>query len=328
MSKKISIILPAYNSLEYLPQAVKSILAQDYTNFELIVVNDGSKDGTNNYLRGVRDSRLKIIDNESNIGITKSLNKAIENATGDYIARMDADDIALPSRLRLQLSFLESNDYDVVSSTAQTLNKFPRRIFGMPLNDQELKLCLFFFNPIVHPLVFGKTSIFKRFPYVKEYEWAEDYFLWTKMAMNNVRIGVDSTPLLLYRLHSGQVSVSKQETQIALTDAVARNYYNLKSKEVGGDANLREENNSVARLRFALSNLVLSEAISARVKGRILRHIHAAEINCWLEYRQVASVYKSFGADFHMQDGVVAMASVLGGRFKSTLPSRIAKRLI
>jgi glycosyltransferase involved in cell wall biosynthesis len=328
MSKKISVILPAFNALAYLPQAVSSILAQSHKNLELLVIDDGSTDGTGAYLRSLRDPRLVPVTNERNIGITESLNKAVEIASGEYIARMDADDIAMPHRLERQVAFLEAHGYDLVSARAHTLNKFPRRTFGIALNDQEVTLCLLFFNPVVHPLVLGKREVFRQFRYVKDFEWAEDYYLWTRMALGGVRIGVDAERLLQYRLHSGQVSVSKQQKQIALTGAVRKNYFRLKLEKAGIDPEQPSKMKPLEKFRFALSTLVSSSHVSPEIRGHILRSIVAAEVDSYGEYRAMGSIYSSLDARFGLRDGVVGLASVLDNCLNSTVPSRIAKRII
>lgn len=328
MTKKVSVILPAYNSVAYLPQAVESILAQSYPNFELLVVNDGSSDQTAEYLRSVKDDRLMVVTNETNIGITASLNKAVDLACGEYIARMDADDIAMPYRLQRQVAFLEANGYDLVSATAHTMNKFPRRTFGCALNDQEVALCLFFFNPIVHPLVLGKTSVFKEHRYVKDFEWAEDYYLWTRLVLAGLRLGVDAEPLLLYRLHAGQVSVSKQQKQIALTNAVRDNFLKLSAAAARKAEELHDEMDTVAKFHFALSSLVSGGEISRAVKGRILRHVMAGEIKSWREYRNMSGIYRGIGARYAVSDSIFGLASVMDKQFNGTIALRLAKRFI
>jgi glycosyltransferase involved in cell wall biosynthesis len=304
------------------------MLAQSYSNFEVLVVNDGSSDRTAEYLRSIKDDRLVIVTNEKNIGITASLNKAVDLASGEYIARMDADDIALPHRLQRQVEFLEANCYDLVSATAHTMNKFPRRTFGAALNDQETALSLYFFNPVVHPLVLGKAEVFKEHRYVKDFEWAEDYYLWTRLVLAGLRIGVDAESLLLYRLHSGQVSVSKQEKQMALTNAVRDNFLKLSAAAVGKAGDLHDEMNAVGRFHFALFNLVRTGEISSTVKGKILRHVMATEINSWREYRNMSGIYRGMNARFGLSDGVIGLASVLDKHFNSTIALRAAKRFI
>ena len=108
----VSILMPVYNSEKYLREAIKSILNQTFTNFELIIINDGSTDNSLKIIKSFKDNRIKIIKNKGNLGLIKTLNKGIDLAQGKYIARMDADDIAMPKRLEKQIAFFNENpDY-------------------------------------------------------------------------------------------------------------------------------------------------------------------------------------------------------------------------
>ncbi len=114
---KVSVVMSVYNGGRYVQQAVRSILGQTLSDFEFIIVNDGSSDNTLDILLSFDDPRIVIINNEENIGITKSLNRGIFRASGDYIARQDADDFSLPNRLELQAAFLDGNpEFGLVGS--------------------------------------------------------------------------------------------------------------------------------------------------------------------------------------------------------------------
>ena len=114
--KMISVILPAYNAEKFLREAIDSILGQTYKNFELIVLNDGSTDRTEDIILAYDDPRIRYVKNEKNLKLIKTLNKGIDLAKGEYIARMDADDISLPRRFEIEVNYLqEHSDIDVVS---------------------------------------------------------------------------------------------------------------------------------------------------------------------------------------------------------------------
>ncbi len=104
---KISVVLPVYNSEKYIAEAVQSILDQTFTDFELLIINDASTDGTLQILESFKDDRLKIINNPTNLKVVKSLNKGLELAQGEFIARMDADDIAYPQRFEKQIAYFK-----------------------------------------------------------------------------------------------------------------------------------------------------------------------------------------------------------------------------
>ena len=114
----ISVIMPNYNtSVEYLSLAVDSILSQTYENFEFIIIDDCSTDESVDYLASITDPRVRVIRNDVNRGITASLNVALDNARGDYIARMDSDDVSLPERFEKQIAFMEANPDVIVCGT-------------------------------------------------------------------------------------------------------------------------------------------------------------------------------------------------------------------
>lgn len=104
---KISVVMPAYNAEKYIGKSIDSILNQTYGDFEFIIINDGSKDSTKEIILSYSDNRIVYLENEINSGIVVTLNKGLEYATGEYIARMDADDIAVAERLEKQIEFME-----------------------------------------------------------------------------------------------------------------------------------------------------------------------------------------------------------------------------
>jgi glycosyltransferase involved in cell wall biosynthesis len=149
---KISVLMSVYNGEKYLKEAVDSILNQTFSDFEFIVINDHSTDSTSEILFSYKDSRLKIIENDENIGITKSLNKGLRLVSGKYTARMDADDISFNNRLEKQLQYLEDNpDVGVLGTMAISNGKYLKYKINLPSKDYLIKWQLFFSNPIIHP---------------------------------------------------------------------------------------------------------------------------------------------------------------------------------
>ena len=108
-SLKVSVLMSVYNGDRYLREAIDSILNQTLDNFEFIIIDDGSTDASNQIIKSYRDPRLKMVKNKENIGLTKSLNIGIGLCCGEYIARMDADDISLPKRLEIQYKFMDDH---------------------------------------------------------------------------------------------------------------------------------------------------------------------------------------------------------------------------
>jgi glycosyltransferase involved in cell wall biosynthesis len=121
---KVSVVMSVYNGEKYLCEAIDSILNQTFENFEFLIVNDGSTDRTLEILQSYRDPRIKVINNERNIGLTASLNKGLKIAKGEYVARMDADDVSFPHRLEQQKAFLDRNPrVAMVGSWAEVIDE-------------------------------------------------------------------------------------------------------------------------------------------------------------------------------------------------------------
>lgn len=204
---KVSVIIPCYNAAEYLSEALDSIINQTHKNLEIICVDDGSIDNTSVLLSDYANKydNVKVVANVSNLKLIKTLNKAVSLASGDYIARMDADDVALPDRIELQLKFMLDNDLDVCGSQVYLMNSQGkvRGIYSIGLtNISVLNLYTIFGSFLVHPSVIGKARIFKNNRY-KDDETTlivEDYELWCRLIRNGYKLGVIPVPLLKYRL--------------------------------------------------------------------------------------------------------------------------------
>lgn len=208
----ISIILPVYNSEKYIYAAVQSMLDQTFTDFELIVINDASTDGTLDILRNFNDPRIRLINNETNLKVVKCLNRGIDLAKGEFIARMDADDISYPQRLEKQLAYLQSHpDIDLCATWV--------KVFGAddfihyPYEDHELiKTELLFLNIIRHP-----TIMFRRKPFIENkvyynelYINCEDYGLWVEL-IDRLKFATLQEVLLEYRIHEKNTSIPQSK---------------------------------------------------------------------------------------------------------------------
>ncbi|MER2493229.1 glycosyltransferase family 2 protein [Catenovulum sediminis] len=240
----VSVVLPVYNGERFLSEAIESILRQSYPNFELIVINDGSIDGTGSILSkylGV-DSRVKVIEQE-NKGIVSALNEGISRSKGEYIARMDADDIAYSNRLEEQVNFLERNsDYVLVGSFYKILGT--DKLVTVPCGDLDCRALLLFTSCLAHPTaMFRRSTIAKhKLCYDKNLQYVEDYDLWVRIARFG-KIGNVPKALLAYRLHGNQITQTKK-------DLIADRYLNvvLQSMEGNGFGHLYEKYHNFYRL--------------------------------------------------------------------------------
>lgn len=210
----ISVVMGVYNGGKYLREAVDSILNQTYKNFEFIIIDDASTDDTNAILHSFNDSRIKVIKNESNLGLTKSLNKGLQLATGKYIARMDADDICDLRRFERQVKFLEDNSHIDLCGTWKSLINDPGEISQYPVSHDEIRLALLSHNPFAHPSVMWRKDAFDKlgFKYNEEYITSQDYELWSRVVYKIKGANIPEN-LLFYREHELQVTNSKQKHQ-------------------------------------------------------------------------------------------------------------------
>jgi glycosyltransferase involved in cell wall biosynthesis len=214
----ISVVMAVYNtSPVVLTQAIRSIQEQIVQNWELVIVNDGSDSQVTSLLKEFqkKDARIRIIDNQQNKGLTVSLNIGMKECRAAYIARMDADDIALPHRFAQQLSFLQSNNYDLVSANATFIDdknhelSYQRKNFPSgPVTKKEL----FHGNYLIHSTFFGTREVFNQ-GYDETFRYAQDYEFLLRLLSKQFKVGYDPQILLLYRRGEKTLSQSKHREQ-------------------------------------------------------------------------------------------------------------------
>ena len=230
MKPEISVIMSVYNGEEYLEQAIDSVLSQTFENFELIVIDDCSTDKTNEILNkyAEKDKRVKVHRNEPNLRLPKSLNKAISLAEGKYIARMDADDICLPERLRLQYEFMEEKSDVALSSCKFLTVKNGVSAIGAAggrCDCESLKAMLLVTNPVLHPGVMGKAEVFKKLLYDTSLTCTEDLEIWARMVKEGYKIEILPEYLMIYRLHDKQITATTLERQHSEVLKIEKEYF-------------------------------------------------------------------------------------------------------
>lgn len=200
--------MPVFNAEEFLETSIKSILNQTFTNFEFIIINDGSTDCSLEIINRLCliDNRIKIITQE-NKGIVKSLNLGIKYSKGEFIARMDADDISHPKRLEKQLFYLENNpNIDLISCSYQPIDVHNNNLGPSiihPSNELSIKIALCFSSPICHPGVMAKRKVFLSHPYKETV--SEDHALWISIAKKYSLSNIEEV-LLDYRITQNSLS--------------------------------------------------------------------------------------------------------------------------
>jgi glycosyltransferase involved in cell wall biosynthesis len=221
--------MSVHNGRPYLEEAVKSILNQTLSDFEFVIVNDGSTDGTKDVLDRFadRDERIRCVHQE-NRGLIASLNRGLDMARGKYIARMDADDIAHPNRLQAQVRFLDANpDIGVLGTQVEWINDSGKADgeWNFPTDPDQVAWRLLFGTCLCHPSVMMRVSLVQDLGgYAAWATHGEDYELWTRVLLES-RLANLSETLLKYRRHEETVSEQNRETQFETTGRAAANLH-------------------------------------------------------------------------------------------------------
>ena len=224
----ISVVMPCYNAEKYVCFAIKSILDQSYANFELIIINDGSTDSTDEKIRNFRDSRIRYIGVKENLGNYMARNIGMKAASGAYICVMDADDIAMPDRLKTQYQFLENNHkVGCVGSQAIVINEagdMSGRIYKPVVSSEELATLFLIDNFTLHPSLMFRNSMLKRFnlSYDESYQYASDFDFISRCAQHFPVVNTAES-LMYYRQHPTQISSDKKYAQKICADNIRLN---------------------------------------------------------------------------------------------------------
>lgn len=224
----ISVVLPVYNAVDYVEESVASILAQTCADFELLAIDDGSTDGSLAVLQRIAksDSRVILISRE-NRGLVSTLNEGISVARGTWIARMDADDIALPNRFLRQIQQLDLAGADICGSWIRLFGGRAKHLIKHAETHDGIAAELLFGSPFAHPSVMMRASLAKTLQYDVAWDKCEDYDLWRRAFFAGWRMTNVPEVLLLYRQHSAQISTASSAQQQILTRKVRREYWSV-----------------------------------------------------------------------------------------------------
>ncbi|MYF46374.1 MAG: glycosyltransferase [Rhodobacteraceae bacterium] len=221
MNDLVSVIMPVYNSEQYLEEAINSVLSQTYKNFELIIINDSSTDKTKDILRSFTDTRIKLENLKSNVGITKALNLGIKVSSGKYLLRMDSDDICLRNRFANQVRFMTQNPNIAVSSGEAIVihnDNITGKILRPPRTHRDcLSALVFGSSCFIHPATIMRRTIFLEGNlYDPNYLVAQDYELWTRL-VKVYAFGNLPKKLIYYRISNKNISFLYKDSQKANT---------------------------------------------------------------------------------------------------------------
>jgi glycosyltransferase involved in cell wall biosynthesis len=224
ISPKISVVMPVYNTAMYLNEAIDSILNQTFTDFEFIIIDDCSTDGSLDIIKSYKDERIILIQNEVNKGYVFGLNYAISIAKGKYIARMDSDDISHKNRFESQVNFLtENKDVILCGTNYELINANSSN--NISYTHENIKSNMLLFNQFAHPSVMFQIDFLRSnsLMYNEDFVPAEDYDLWFRIIELGGQVTNLSEKLLSYRIHNSQISESLFDVQKQKGNEVKKN---------------------------------------------------------------------------------------------------------
>jgi len=309
---KVSVVMPVYNSEAFLGEAIESILSQTFTDFEFVIVDDGSTDRSSHIITDYasKDPRIRVHEMPQNSGIVAALNEGVRVAAAPLIARMDADDISLPGRLERQVSFLDQNPVGLVGSNYIKSTENSRKTTHHPTAPEEVARKLLYACCIGHPTVmFTRDAFVQAGGYEPSYTGggAEDYDLWLRMS-RNVQLANLPDNLLKYRRHSVSLTAtaSRKDKYAKNSACAVANHFAF----LNGISSVSPSDDIGTIARSLLSSLekssdtwhkkclkrwvirftrycVDSDALRSEVKDRLFPHASLKEKLKWVLYRWV-----------------------------------------
>jgi glycosyltransferase involved in cell wall biosynthesis len=212
----VSVLMPVYNGMPYLPLAVESILSQSFRDFEFIIVDDCSNDDSLKYLRTITDERMVLVPLPENKGVTGALQEGMNRVRGKYVARLDADDVAKSHRLQTQVDYLANNPgVGLLGGSIELIDasgKFLKRV-NLAKDDIEIRWRFLFKNPFFHSTVMFRYDLVKKHHLGYTRKHGEDYQLWVEL-MQFCKGAITSDELIQYRSHQQSWTFTKGSEQV------------------------------------------------------------------------------------------------------------------
>ena len=217
----VTVLMPCYNAEKYINAAIESIVQQTYKNLQILLLEDGSTDSTFEICQqwSRKDERIKLIRNEKNLGLIKTLNNGITHSNSPFIARMDADDISALSRIEKQVNFLLQNDQIGIVGSKSSRIDFKGNITAEEgnvtyLSSETLSISCFFTQPFFHGSILIRTQLLKENQYSEVYKHSEDFELWLRLNSKGIKFQNLNEILYYYRVNPEGVSISNENIQI------------------------------------------------------------------------------------------------------------------
>lgn len=309
----VTVLMAVHNGERYLGSAVGSILQQSFQQYELLIIDDASTDNTPSVLLSYeeRDKRIRVLRNETNIGLTRSLNRGLAVSQGKYIARLDADDQCYPARLAVEVEYLENHpECTVLASQADLIDEdgnrlgHARRVFS----SETIVAQLFIYNPIVHSTVMFRADRIKALGgYDESLTRAQDYDLWFRVIGAKQKIETLNDSLVAHRMHNYRVTINEPEAmehcrvktlKTAIADILGISVHNQfityieRLRESENHDNIRPYDNALSQLRLLAIAFKKKFGGSPEAVNHYLNFINKmTQLHCHSDYRDIAVAY-------------------------------------
>lgn len=277
----ISVIMSTYKEDEkLLRESIESILNQTYRNFEYIIIldypdNDVHKRVIEEY--ALKDDRIHFYINEKNMGLTDSLNRGLSLCHGEYIARMDADDISLPDRLERQMKYLEKNHYDLIGGITEMINENGSLLYSIksvPTDPKKINKALRYSQCIAHPTWLGKKEVFEKNAGYRHMPLCEDYDFTLRAVLNGFVISNLNEPVLKYRMTSNSISRSNLFEQYLYMSYITNEYKNKRVASVDkAYAYVQQHLNDKDSDKYLKANVIFNRMLQEMSDKQILSFI-------------------------------------------------------
>lgn len=291
----VSVIIPAFNVEKWVKPALRSILNQSLKNIEIIVVDDGSTDQTRDILLKIAasDNRVRVIFNEINQGIAKTLNRALQEVRGQYIARMDADDIAVVDRLQKQLLFLQDHpDYSLVGAQMLTIDESGNchGISPCPVSHEEAKKVIPYSSPVPH-IWLCRADIYAKLGGYRQLAPAEDYDFLLRMDTLGLKYGNHPEPLMMIRSRTGNTA-----SIASLKQRKAQNYVLSLYKQRTSTGS--RDSYSPGAFQNAVRSMEITEFFHNRSSHYLAQSVKASNIVKRIAYMLTAVILSPYNAQY------------------------------
>ena len=277
----ISVIMSTYKEDErLLRESIESILNQTYRDFEYIIIldypdNDVHKSVIEEY--ALKDDRIHFYINEKNMGLTDSLNRGLSLCHGEYIARMDADDISLPDRLERQMKYLEKNHYDLIGGITEMINENGSLLYSIksvPTDPKKINKALRYSQCIAHPTWLGKKEVFEKNAGYRHMPLCEDYDFTLRAVLNGFVISNLNEPVLKYRMTSNSISRSNLFEQYLYMSYITNEYKNKRVASVDkAYAYVQQHLNEKDSTKYLKANVIFNRMLQEMSDKQFLSFI-------------------------------------------------------